>query len=117
MYVCMYVCVRAGPSDATVWQGSVFAQVQQFYRMVRQQQHGSEAPPPTLPNLPGLLAMLRGYQRRGVEWMLEREGARGRRGGEEGREGETSLHVLWKKLPLPTPAYFNPFTSRHDIFT
>lgn len=106
--------ICAGPIDATVWLGTVFAQVQQFYKMVRQQQqHGSKAPPTTLPDIPGLLAVLRGYQRRGVGWMLEREGAWGKCGGED---EETSLHVLWRKLPLSTPVFFNPFTARHKFF-
>lgn len=102
----------AGDGDAR-WQGSVFAQVQEFYRRTRQQQQESFGTlSSSLPEVPGLLAILRGYQSQAVAWMLGREGVRGEEGEGEG-EG-TSLHLLWIKLPvtLPTPVYFNPYTTR-----
>ena len=109
-------------------QVSVPAQVQKFYKDVRQRQKleqgqwraegmdSTSLPLYTSVIIPGLLATLRGYQSRALAWMLQKEcGAD--RGGEESHERRCKLHGLWRKLPVSCrmatqQLYFNPYTAR-----
>lgn len=103
---------------------SVVAQVQKFYKDVRQKQQleleqnkpiGEDTSPPSpVAIIHGLLATLRGYQTRALAWMLQRECVAGS-GGCVGDKETCELHVLWRKLPVNRrmqQVYFNPYTAR-----
>ena len=65
--------------------------------------------------IPGLTAELRGYQRQGVQWMLEKEGKLGE--NKEGAGRPRPLHMLWKELPtiehgLPCAVYYNVHSGK-----
>ena len=66
--------------------------------------------------IPDLTAKLRGYQHRGVEWMLEKEQKNAEAEKEEA-SGPRPLHLLWKELPtlehgLPYAVYFNVHSGK-----
>ena len=89
---------------------SIVTQIQQFYKNIQLQKMNAASPPRL--DIPGLLAELRGYQSKAVAWMQEREGV-----AVGGAEKDTSLHALWRELPLQEDnaalpqVYFNPYTS------
>ena len=87
-------------------------QIEKFYRDIKQMRRESTPSGTTLDAnaITGLMAELRGYQHRGVEWMLGREGKLNQE--EEEACGPRPLHMLWKELPtiehgLPYAVYFN----------
>ena len=97
---------------------TVVGQIEKFYKDVQTKR--KESAPSSCENtldlsaIPGLTAELRGYQRQGVQWMLEKEGQVGE---EEGVVGPRPLHMLWKELPtlehgLPCAVYFNVHSGR-----
>lgn len=59
----------------------------------------------------GLTAELRGYQKKAVQWMVDKE-----KGVERGGTRSLQLHPLWKELNVPrsdpSTLYFNPHTGR-----
>ena len=90
----------------------MISRVEEFYQQI--QLHTGRAEALALPELPDLLTHLRGYQKRAVGWMLERE-----KGGGGGGMGG-SLHKLWREVSLVNTSpdlpniklYFNPYTLR-----
>ena len=95
---------------------TVIGQMEKFYKDV-QMKRKENSPPARestvdLSSIPGLTAELRGYQRQGVQWMLEKE-----EGEEKRAAGPCPLHMLWKELPtlehgLPCAVYFNAHSGK-----
>ena len=128
VYDCMYYFLKnlfffpTAPSSSSQ-RLTVIGQIEKFYKDVQTKR--KENAPSTNDNtldlsaIPGLTAELRGYQRQGVQWMLEKEGKLGK-GEEEGTAvavGPCQLHMLWKELPtlehgLPCAVYFNVHSGK-----
>ena len=95
------------------------AQIEKFYRDVqvkRRETSGSHGVTLDVDTIPDLTAKLRGYQHRGVEWMLAKE-QRNAEAEKEEVNGPHPLHLLWKELPtvehgLPCAVYFNVHSGK-----
>lgn len=124
IYICHLIILTASSSCARSSKHlSVVEQIDKFYKDIQlKRTSGSSAVTGTWEAAscaPGLTAELRGYQRQGVEWMLEREGRLEEE--EEAKMEEMDeprpLHVLWKELPtmehgLPCAVYFNTHSGK-----
>ena len=100
---------------------SVVGKIEKFYKDVQMKRRESPSQRMTLDvaSVPGLTAELRGYQRRGVEWMLEKEGKVSDKVAKRREEvdGPHPLHMLWEELPtiehgLPHSVYFNTHSGK-----
>ena len=94
---------------------SFVEQMNKFYKdvQVERGESSSGGSSPDEQSIPGLTAELRGYQQRGVNWMIEKE----IRNDEGAEQPHPLLHMLWKELPtvehgLPYTVYFNAHSGK-----
>ena len=94
-------------------------QIEKFYKDVqaKRRENPSSGVALDVATVPDLTAELRGYQHRGVEWMLEKEGMLNEGVRNEEESGPRPLHLLWKELPtlehgLPYAVYFNTHSGK-----
>ena len=108
-------CVILAATSTSSRHLSIVEQMNKFYEDV-QTKRGERSAGSNEVSIPGLTAELRGYQRRGVDWMIEKE-TMNTEVEMSGAEQLHPLHMLWKELPtidhgLPYTVYFNVHSGR-----
>ena len=98
---------------------SFVEQMNKFYKDVQAKRGESTSGSNSLDeqSIPGLTAELRGYQQRGVNWMIEKEMQNEGAEAVGGAGQPHLLHMLWKELPtiehgLPYTVYFNAHSGK-----